>query len=57
MLGHPSIVLTAGTSSSALPEVRRRAGEDTAALVIAAGPCHAIQLGSAGSVTVSDGGS
>lgn len=37
MLGHSSIVLTADTYTSVLPEVARRAAEDTAALIIAAG--------------------
>jgi hypothetical protein len=37
MLGHSSIVLTADTYTSVLPEVGRRAAEDTAALIIAAG--------------------
>jgi hypothetical protein len=31
MLGHSSIVLTADTYTSVLPEVARRAAEDTAA--------------------------
>jgi Phage integrase family len=37
MLGHSSIVLTADTYTSVLPEVARKAAEDTAALIIAAG--------------------
>ena len=37
MLGHSSIVLTADTYTSVLPEVAHRAAEDTAALIIAAG--------------------
>ena len=37
MLGHSSIVLTADTYTSVLPEVARRAAEHTAALIIAAG--------------------
>jgi hypothetical protein len=37
MLGHSSIVLTADTYTSVLPEVARQAAEDTAALIIAAG--------------------
>ena len=37
MLGHASIVLTADTYTSVLPEVARQAAEDTAALILAAG--------------------
>jgi len=37
MLGHSSIVLTADTYTSVLPEVARKAAEDMAALIIAAG--------------------
>jgi hypothetical protein len=37
MLGHSSIVLTADTYTSVLPEVARQAAEDTATLIIAAG--------------------
>src|ERR1019366_1862584 len=37
MLGHASIVLTADTYTSVLPEVARKAAEDTAALIIKAG--------------------
>ena len=37
MLGHSSIVLTAGTYTSVLPQVARSAAEDTATLIIAAG--------------------
>ena len=37
MLGHSSIVLTADTPFSVLPEVARKAAEDVATLVIAAG--------------------
>jgi integrase len=37
MLGHASIVLTADTYTSVLPDVARRAAEDTATLIIAAG--------------------
>ena len=37
MLGHASIVLTADTYTSVLPEVARQAAEDTAALIIKAG--------------------
>jgi integrase len=37
MLGHSSIVLTADTYTSVLPEVARKAAEDIATLIIAAG--------------------
>jgi integrase len=37
MLGHSSIVLTADTYTSVLPEVARKAAEDVASLIIAAG--------------------
>ncbi len=37
MLGHSSIVLTADTYTSVLPEVARKAAEDVATLIIAAG--------------------
>jgi integrase len=37
MLGHSSIVLTADTYTSVLPEVARNVAEDTASLIIAAG--------------------
>jgi hypothetical protein len=37
MLGHSSIVLTADTYTSVLPEVARNAAEDIASLIIAAG--------------------
>jgi hypothetical protein len=37
MLGHSSIVLTADTYTSVLPEVARKAAEDIASLIIAAG--------------------
>jgi hypothetical protein len=37
MLGHSSIVLTADTYTSVLPEVARKAAEDVANLIIAAG--------------------
>jgi hypothetical protein len=37
MLGHSSIVLTADTYTSVLPEVARKVAEDIASLVIAAG--------------------
>ena len=37
MLGHSSIVLTADTYASVLPEVARKAAEDVATLIIAAG--------------------
>lgn len=37
MLGHSSIVLTADTYTSVLPDVARRAAEDTAGVIIEAG--------------------
>jgi integrase len=37
MLGHSSVVLTADTYTSVLPEVARKAAEDIASLIIAAG--------------------
>jgi hypothetical protein len=37
MLGHSSIVLTADTYTSVLPEVARKVAEDIASLIIAAG--------------------
>lgn len=37
MLGHSSIVLTADTYTSVLPEVGRKAAEDAASLIVAAG--------------------
>jgi hypothetical protein len=36
-LSHSSIVLTAGTYTSVLPEVARKAAEDIATLIVAAG--------------------
>ena len=37
MLGHSSIVLTADTYTSVLPDIARKAAEDTAKLIIEAG--------------------
>ncbi len=37
MLGHSSIVLTADTYTSVLPDIARKAAEDTARLIIEAG--------------------
>jgi integrase len=36
LLGHSSIVVTADTSTSVLPELQRRCADDTARLVLAA---------------------